>query len=215
MGQHSAHDNQAVEKFRKHVQWIHNLVQKSYSHVLAPWKINQNVSVSTQEDAFGNALLRVICLQPHGTPGIMQVGISLLPGTMYDLRVEGCALPSQSESGFQACPFIDEIRQDKTSKLVVWNCSRALRAHAQAAHSDLPCSDLDFHRGNTQHNRFEGRLRFETGNQETVITTSRFRIGVLFSRARPGDTFFLKQICWRPISGQASLPLAGTLSASH
>ncbi len=54
-----AGESEEVEKFRKHLQWIHGLVQKSYAHVLAPWKLNQNVSVSVQEDAFGNALLRV------------------------------------------------------------------------------------------------------------------------------------------------------------
>jgi hypothetical protein len=36
-------------------------------------KVNQNVSVDVIEDGFGETLLRVISLQDHGTPGLMQV----------------------------------------------------------------------------------------------------------------------------------------------
>lgn len=188
-----AAESEDVELFRKHVQWIHGLAQKSYEHVLAPWKLNQNVSVSTQEDAFGNAMLRVICLQSLGTPGVMQVGVTLASNTEYEVRAEGCTLPSADATKFQVCPFIDRIGADRSSQLVVWNCTRALREHAAAAEGELPCSDLDFHRGLSPYNRYEQRLTFKTGHE-----ISGFRIGMLFSGGEPGDAFFLKQICWRP-----------------
>jgi len=182
-----------VKRFQKHVHWIRGLVQKSYSHVLSPWKLNQNVSISTQEDAFGNALLRVICLQPHGNPGVMQVEVNLTEDTAYDMRFEGCTLPSIDGSKFRACPFIDKISPDRTSSLVKFDCGKPLRMHPEAAEGEMPCSDLDFHRGMSESNRYERALSFTSSSGPGA-----FRIGVLFNNALPGDTFFLKQVCWKP-----------------
>ncbi len=90
----------------------------------------------------------------NSTPTLtQQVNVNLEPDTEYDLRMQGCTLPSVDGSSFRACPFIDRIGADKSSQLVVWNCSSALSEHHEAAQGELPCADLPFHRGTTRHNR--------------------------------------------------------------
>ena len=56
-GDHMAESD--LEKFKAHLSKIHDLLRASYERVLIPWKVNENVSVSVQEDGFGSAMIRV------------------------------------------------------------------------------------------------------------------------------------------------------------
>jgi len=52
-----------VPLFDAHIASIEGVVHTQYQSLLAPWKTNQNVSVDVLDNGFGDAVLRVICLQ--------------------------------------------------------------------------------------------------------------------------------------------------------
>ena len=54
-----------VEKFKAHLDQIHDLLKHSYERILLPWKVNENVSVAVQEDGFGGATIRVRARGEH------------------------------------------------------------------------------------------------------------------------------------------------------
>jgi hypothetical protein len=48
-----------LQQFKEHLSDIHGLLKASYDRILLPWKVNENVSVTVQEDGFGGAIIRV------------------------------------------------------------------------------------------------------------------------------------------------------------
>ena len=48
-----------LEKFKNHLNEIHSLLKSAHERILVPWKVNENVSVTVQEDGFGAAMIRV------------------------------------------------------------------------------------------------------------------------------------------------------------
>ena len=60
---HGINNSREVARFDAHIASIEAVVSSQYQRVLGPWKTNQNVSVDVLDNGFGDAMLRVICLQ--------------------------------------------------------------------------------------------------------------------------------------------------------
>lgn len=121
-----------------------------------------------------------------------------------------------SSHSFRACPFVDyvghlgHVRGDgdtvqggpgqqrqqvqQAHQLLLWQCKQGLKVHDNAPPigDELPCQDLEYVQGHTNSHRFSKMLRFNS----TWSASGGYRLGIMFSGAQSGDTFFLQRLCW-------------------
>jgi hypothetical protein len=132
---HGGNNSREIARFDAHIASIEAVVASQYQRVLGPWKTNQNVSVDVLDNGFGDAMLRVICLQqvlqtPNSdgskctspgliadctlqfssvaTPGIMQVGVRLKGYRRYRLLHQGCRVKPTSETSNHSNESLDQ-----------------------------------------------------------------------------------------------------------